>query len=205
MDPIRALAASQLAVGLLAGAMSTVQSAGVYVYDGAQMLKPETVAAINARDAQLQARTGKAITVVTVKTTGGVPVQTAATGEARKRGLNGALIYIARDDKQLFIAYSPNTAAVFQPVLQSSIKQALHMSISKGDYDNGSITAVDAISSVIAAGASGGHGPTLPQAQGPARATSSGPLGVGWLWWVVIAVVVIFILRVLLRRPAGSR
>jgi uncharacterized protein len=176
-------------------------AAGSYVDDSAQVFKPETIAAVNARDAQLYTRTGKAITVVTVRTTGGVDVQAAAIAEARKRELNGALIYIARDDKKLSIAYGANTAALFPPALQASIKQALRASFRQGDFDNGLITAVDAISGIMAGGASGGHGPSLPQPQGSPQ--PSGPLGIGWLWWVLIAIVAFFSIRAMLRRPAG--
>jgi uncharacterized membrane protein YgcG len=205
MVPLRAFAASQLVIGLLAGTLHTALAASVYVVDGAHMLKPETVAAVEARDAQLQARTGKAVTVVTVRTTGGMPVQAAAAAEGRKRMPSGALIYVARDDQQPYVVYGANVATLFSPALQTSIEQALRLSLHQGDYDDGLIAAVDAISGVIAGGASGAHGPSLPAPQGPAQAAPSGPFGVGWLWWVAIAIVVIFIVRVAVRRSAGPR
>lgn len=203
MASLRLFAASLLAAGSLATVVDTARSAGVYVDDSAQMFKPETIAAVNARDVQLQARTGAAVTVVTVKTTGGVPVQTAASREAHKRAMKGALIYIARDDQRVSIEYDASTEKLFQPALQSSIEQTLQGTTRMGIRDDGLIAAVDAISAVIAGGASGGHGPALP-AQAP-QTPSSGPLGIGLLWWVVIAIVAIFIVRLLLRRSTGSR
>lgn len=201
---MRALAfvAAPACAALLFAAQSNA-AAGTYVQDGAHMLKPETVAAIEARDAQLQERSGKAVTVVTVMTTGGLPIETVAAGEARELRLNGALIYVARADRQLSISYGANTAMLFPPALQTSIKQALRSSFRQGDYDNGMITAVDAISGVIVGGASGGHGPALPPVQ-TSQPAPTGIFGIGWLWWVVIAIVVIFIVRVMFRRPSGS-
>jgi len=195
----RAVAASSLLAGLLLiAAAATARAAASYVDDGAGMLKPETISAIEARDSTLQSRTGKAVTVITVKTTNGEPVQAAAAAEARKRSLNGALIYIARDDKQLSISYGANTAALFPPALQTSIKQALRASFRQGNYDDGVLTAVDSISGVIGSGASGGHGPQLVTAPAKSPTGSSA----SWLWWVIIAIVVIFVLRAMTRRPA---
>ena len=202
MERRRALAVTSLSAAmLLLAATARIAAAAGFVDDGARMLKPETVSAINDRDAQLKARTCKAVTVVTVKTTNGVPVQAAAAAEARKRSLNGALIYIAFDKKQVSISYAADTAALFPPALQTSIKQALGDSFRTGGYDDGVITAVDSISGVIAGGPSGGHGPQMP-APVTQPAPQSGPFGIGWIWWVLIAIVVILIARGLARRPA---
>jgi len=194
----RAIAASSLLAGLLFLVAVAAAQAATYVDDSAGMFKPETISAIEARDASLQSRTGKAVTVITVKTTNGEPVNAAATTEARKRALNGALIYIARDDRQLSISYGANTAALFPPALQTSIKQALRASFRQGNYDDGILTAVDSISGVIASGASGGHGPQMPAQSGqPARSS-----GIGWIWWVLVLIVGFFIIRALTRRPS---
>jgi uncharacterized protein len=190
-----------LIVAVPAIAADALPAATNYVDDAAQVFKPATAAATNARDAQLQTRTGKAVTVITVKSTNGTPLQTAAAAAARARSLNGALIYIARDDKQLSISYAANTVGLFPPALQTSIKQALQSSFRAGNFDDGIITAVDSISGVIVGGPSGGHGPQM-QPVTPRQGQPSGPFGIGWLWWVMIAIVVIFIARGLAQRPA---
>jgi uncharacterized membrane protein YgcG len=204
MEALQALAASQLVINLLAGPTNAASAAGGYVDDAAHMLKPETILAIEARDAQLQAHTGEAVTVITVQTTSGVPVKAAASAVTLKHAPSGVLIYVSRDDQQPYVVYGANVATLFSPALQTSIEQALRLALRQGDYDDGLIAAVDAIAAVIAGGASGAHGPSLPAPQSPAQA-SSGPLGVGWLWWLVIAIVVVFIVRVAFRRPAGQK
>ena len=73
------------------------------------MFGADAIARVTAIDDSLQRRTGKTVTVVTVKTTNGVPVQEAAANEAKARHLNGAIIYAARDDRQFAVAYAAKT------------------------------------------------------------------------------------------------
>jgi len=166
------------------------------------MFGADAIARVTAIDDSLQRRTGKTVTVVTVKTTNGVAVQEAAASEAKARHLNGAIIYAARDDRQLAIAYGAKTSELFSPALQTSIKQALRAAFRAGDYDGGLVTVVSAIADVIEGGASGGHGPAPQSVNAAQQRWNSTGYDISWIWWVLGGIAVILIVRgLILRRP----
>lgn len=190
-----------LAIASSLNAFPASAAAAGHVEDGAGMFSADAIARVNTLDDQLVRRTGKTVTVVTVKSTNGTPVQELATREAKAHGLNGAIIYIGRDDKQISIEYGAKTSELFPPALQTSIKQALRAAFRAGDYDNGLVTAVGAIAEVIEAGASGGHGPA-PQQVMADQQRSPGGSDLSWIFWVIGGIVVILIVRALLVRRA---
>jgi uncharacterized protein len=202
--PTRSLTSAAAMLAALACVFVTASAAGEYVFDGAHMLKPETIAGVNARVDQLQAQSGKTVTVITVDTTGGVPVQDAAAKEAQVRHLNGAIIYIARKDRQLSIAYGARTSEMFPEAIQTSIKQAMRASFRAGEYDAGVTTGVNAISDIIAQGQSGGHGAPLTQPVQRAPAPAQSGSDRGWLWWLVLLVVGFLLIRMLFRPRAPT-
>ncbi|HEV2909423.1 MAG TPA: TPM domain-containing protein [Candidatus Eremiobacteraceae bacterium] len=176
--------------------------ASKYVDDGAAMFGADAIARVTAIDDSLQRRTGKTVTVVTVKTTSGVAIQEAAAREAKARHLNGAIIYAARDDRQLAIAYGAKTSELFSPALQTSIKQALRAAFRAGDYDGGLVTAVSAIADVIEGGASGGHGPAPQSVSAVQQRWNSTGYDTSFIWWVLGGIAAILIVRgLILRRP----
>jgi uncharacterized membrane protein YgcG len=176
-----------------------------YVDDGAAMFSADAIARVTSIDDSLQRRTGTTVTVVTVKTTKGVPVQEAAAHEAKARHVNGAIIYAARDDRQLAVAYGAKTRQLFSPALQSSIIQTLRAAFQAGDYDGGLVTAVSAIADVIEGGASGGHGPAPQQLNAAQQRWNATGYDISWIWWVLGGIAVILIVRgLILRRPPSA-
>jgi uncharacterized membrane protein YgcG len=200
--------ASLVAVALFAASALCARpalAAPKYVDDGAAMFGADAIARVTAIDDALQRRTGKTVTVVTVKTTNGVAVQEAAANVAKARHLNGAIVYAARDDRQLAVAYSAKTSQLLSPALQISIKQTLRAAFSAGDYDGGLVTAVSAIADVIEGGASGGHGPAPQSVNAAQQRWNSTGYDISWIWWVLGGIVVILIVRALIvRRPPSA-
>ncbi len=203
--PTRSLTSAAAMFAVVACVCATASAAGDHVFDGAHLLKPETIAGVNTRVDRLQAQTGQTITVVTVDTTGSMPVQDAAAKEAQARHLNGAIVYIARKDRQLSIAYGARTSEMFPEAIRTSIKQAMRASIRAGEYDAGVTTGVNAISDIIAQGQSGGHGAPLTQPIQKALVPAQSGSDWGWLWWAILLVVGFVLVRMLFRPRAAGR
>lgn len=157
------------------------------VRDDAHLFASQTLTEIEAKNNELRSASGKQIAVVTTPSTNGTPINEAAVREAQTLGLNGAIIYIAKDDHQLSIAYGARTKAAFPPAVQETIKGDLRAAFRKGQYDAGITAAVGAIASRMA----------LNPAQ--ADRTTGGP-NMSWIWWVVALGLVFLLLRSFARR-----
>lgn len=198
--------------GLASLALGAPALASPYVQDNAKMFSPDAIAKIEAQSQKLDADLGKAVTVVTVDSTNGVPIEQAAAREAKVQSLNGAIVYIAKNDRKLSIAYGPNTARIFPPSLQESIKGDLRSAFRRGDFDGGIVTAVNRIAGVMESGgaASGARAQPqpLPASNLPAQDGRSDSGSVSWIWWVAGIIALILILRAFANRqtaqaPAG--
>lgn len=196
--------------GLVSLALSAPALASPYVQDNAKMFSAETISKIEAQSQKLDADLGKTVTVVTVDSINGAPIDQAAAAEAKAQALNGAIIYIAKDDRRLSIAYGPNTIRIFPPSVQQSIKQDLRSAFRRGDFDGGIVQAVNRIAGVMESGgrAAAARAPAeqpAPAANLPAqdRQGNSGG-GVSWMWWVVGIIVLILILRAVGRRQQAQ-
>jgi len=162
------------------------------------MFSAETLKKIALLDAQIEQKTGRTVTVVTVANSGSVPLNEAASHFAAARHLNGVVIYVERDAGQAAIAYAAKTDALFTPALQSSIEQSLSAAFHERRYDSGIVAAVSAIAEVLAGGRSGGHGPALTTAgSGPQQEAQS---QFGWVVWVAVMLVGTILMAVLIRR-----
>jgi uncharacterized protein len=202
-------------LGLAAGALTAVvlsatlpAAAADFVADQAGMFSPATVAQLNERISSFNAQTGKAIVVVTTPSLGGATLQSAAASAFSERGVNGVLIFIARDDRRDIIV--PDRAGVaagwFPPDTLREIRTAMEAQFRTENYDAGITGAVNAIFGIYRAHLGG-----LRQAPGTAGASASQRLPVtqgvhiSMFWWIIILVAGFLILRAVMRAASGPR
>ncbi len=188
-------------VTVLLGALfaGTAPAQAKYVRDEAGMFKPDTIASIESRNGQLVSSTGKFIQVVTTDTTSGTPINQAAAQEARALSVNGAIIYIAKADRQLSIAYGRKARLAFPADLQAAIKDKLRASFRRADYDGGILTAVNTIADRMQAA-------PAPQSQAagqPVAQSNPGNGGIPLIWWIVGLGALFLILRSFAKRSAA--
>ena len=138
------LALLALSTGLAAAATTPVQ-------DGAQMFSPATVSALNQKIDAFNADTGKQIVVVTTPSLNGTSLQAAAQAVFRQQGINGVLIFIAKDDRADIIVPGPATAQFFPAETTRSIRESMEALFKAEDYDGGITSAVNGVLNVFRA------------------------------------------------------
>ncbi|MBC5824216.1 MAG: TPM domain-containing protein, partial [Candidatus Eremiobacteraeota bacterium] len=173
-DRRRRLRQPGLLVPLAALLLGAADGQRQYVRDDANMLSPQTVSSVQSRDRQLASDTGKWIQVVTTGTTNGTPIGEAAAQAARTLGVNGAIIFIAKDDRRFSIAYGRHTQQAFGPPTQTAIKNDMSSAFHSGDFDGGVISAVNAIADRMETRPAGAAAGNVPRAQSGAQAATSG-------------------------------
>jgi uncharacterized membrane protein YgcG len=180
-----------------------------FVQDQAGMFSAGTVAQLNERIANFNAATGKAIVVITTQSLGGASLQSAAQSAFSQQGINGVLIFIARDDRRDIIL--PDRAGAqagwFAPSVLREIRTAMEDQFRNENYDAGITGAVGALLGIYRAHAGGirqpGSGLASAPYQGPVSSSRGGH--VPMFWWVIIVVAGFLVLRSIMRAAAASR
>ncbi|MFN2529055.1 MAG: TPM domain-containing protein [Candidatus Baltobacteraceae bacterium] len=212
MKPFGALGALALMTALAATPAWAARSS--YVIDGAAMLSPDTISSINTQVANFNAQTGKEIVVQTVSTTSGTPIRDAAAKTFSDLGVNGVLIFIAKDDRKDFIV--PDAAGTragwFSPSIFAPMYSAMGAQFKNGDFDAGVTSAVDSILGIYRShmnSLGGANGAPAPVQQRQNSSYSSVPATGGFhlsmFWLIVLLVVAFLVLRSILRAMAAPR
>lgn len=195
--------ALRLILMIITLAAVTLGSAGTalaasYVQDTANMFSASARDQANAQIAQIQQQTGKTIRVITVPALNGADINTAADQAFRQSNLNGVLIYIARDNKQLAIKVGQNTRQYVSSTTETSVRDTMLADFRAGRFDQGLLDGVSQIGQNLRTGAAAsGRQP---------RAPSSG--GINWLTILLvvggIALVIWLVSRLFRPRPPAS-
>ena len=202
----RFAAAFVLATAALAWALPA--SARDFVQDQAQMFSPATVAALNQRIGSFNAQTGKEVLVVTVPTLNGADISTAASAAAQQQGLNGVIVYIAKNDRRDIIL--PGRAEVqagwFTRDTVASIRQAMEAQFKAENFDGGITTAVGNILGIYRSHLSSlQRGGATNAVAANAGASSGGGVHIGMFWWIVIIGLGFLIVRSIMRARSAPR
>ncbi len=122
------------------------------VYDGAQILSPETEASLDARLREYNKATGRALVVATVPTIDGMPIEQYATGLFADWGIGGAqrdmglLLLIAPNDRELRIEVGYGLHPYFGGIMSGRvINDVIVPQFKQDNYDGGVTAGVDAI------------------------------------------------------------
>lgn len=181
-------------------------AAAQFVQDGAGMFSASTVAQLDERLSAFNAQTGKEIVVVSTPSLNGATLQSAAESAFSQQGINGVLIYIARNDRRDMIV--PDRAGVqagwFTQDVLANIRTTMENQFKAEDYDGGITSAVNGLLQVYR-----DHLGSLQQSRsGYAVAQGrsvSGGLHISMFWWIIILVVGFLILRSVMRAATMSR
>ncbi len=210
MNALASRAAALLGIGtaLVLGAAPLPAPARDFVQDGGAMFSAATVAALNTRLASFNAQTRKEIVVVTTPSLGGATLQSAAEAAFSQQGVNGVLIFIARDDRRDIMV--PDRAGAqagwFGGDTLRSIRTAMEAQFRSENYDAGITGAVNSILAIYRAHL-GGLQPSGAAGVAPAARTSSasGGFHIPVFWLIILAVIAFLILRSILRAFAAPR
>lgn len=212
MKRFGALGALALLTLLAAAPASAARSS--YVTDGAAMLSPGTISSINSQVANFNAQTGKEVVVQTVSTTSGTPIRDAAAKTFSDLGVNGVLLFIAKDDrKDIIIPDAAGTrAGWFSPSVFAPIYSAMGAQFKNGDYDGGVTNAVDSVlgiyrSHMSSLGAANGAPVPVQQRQNTSYSNvpATGGFHLSMFWLIVLLIVAFFVVRSILRAMSAPR
>ncbi|MBC5816470.1 MAG: TPM domain-containing protein [Candidatus Eremiobacteraeota bacterium] len=212
MKRFGALGALALLTLLAAAPASAARSS--YVTDGAAMLSAGTISSINSQVANFNAQTGKEVVVQTVSTTSGTPIRDAAAKTFSDLGVNGVLLFIAKDDrKDIIIPDAAGTrAGWFSPSVFAPIYSAMGAQFKNGDYDGGVTNAVDSVlgiyrSHMSSLGAANGAPVPVQQRQNTSYSNvpATGGFHLSMFWLIVLLIVAFFVVRSILRAMSAPR
>jgi uncharacterized membrane protein YgcG len=211
MKRLSTLAALVLITGLAAAPALAARSS--YVIDQAAMLSPDAVTRINSEVSSLAAQTGKEVVVQTVATTAGVPIRDAASKAFSDQGVNGVLIFIAKDDRKDFIMSdrAGTQAGWFSPEIFAPIYSAMGAQFKNGDYDGGVTTAVESILGIYRShlnsfgNGNGAPAPLRQQTASTANYPATGGFHLSMFWLIVLLVVAFLVIRSILRAMSAPR
>ena len=144
-------------LGLMLAALVSPASAQDYppapdgpVYDAAELIPPAEEARLVEKLTGYNRETGRAIIVATEATTGGYEVQTYSRGLAESWGVGGeeteqgVLLYIARDDRQMWISTARGVQGTLTDISAGRIvRSTLRPAFREGDFAGGIDRAVD--------------------------------------------------------------
>lgn len=148
-----------LAFGLFVNAAIAVDFPAFqnFITDTTGTLASETVANLNTRLANYEMQTGTEIAVALIASTEGIPIEQYATDLGNEWGVgktkvdNGALLVVAVDDRELFLATgSQLEGAVTDIEAREIIDKVITPRFKNSDFDSGISAGVDAIIAAIA-------------------------------------------------------
>lgn len=181
------------------------------VYDGADMLSPETEASLDARLREYNRRTGRALIVATVPSLGGEPLESYATGLFTEWGIGGAerdqglLLLIARDERKVRIEVGYGLHPYFGGIMAGrTINDVITPRFKQGDFDGGVIAGIDAIIEHLERSPADAAAIAEAAEAAAAQEASEGGFPVGALFGVAV-IVFFFILPALAGRGRRRR
>jgi len=209
MKPQAAFAAlAALILTVAAGFASASAARGSYVVDDAHLLSQTAIAQINQQVGDFNAQTGKEVVVVTTGSLNGSDANAAVEQAFAQQQVNGVLIFIAKNEKQIKIAGDVASRRFFPSGSFNTIYQAMRPSFAQGNFDQGVETGVSLILNTYR-----GHVSSLNRSRQPVgaaapvrvRTSNSGGFGLGFIWWIIILAVIFFVIRGIFRAMSGPR
>ncbi len=166
----------------------------VPVQDNADLLQPDTIARLEKINDELMRATGKNLLVVTQNGVTGTPREK-ARDIFRAEGLNGVLLLILPDKKQLGVVPGKSTERLFPPERLGEIRESMLGHIRDGNFDSAVLQGAEATRTTLVAA-------ERPTEAAPAERRSSGGWGLlGWLPLLFLGLVAYTAFRWFTRKP----
>jgi len=128
-----------------------------FVTDTTTTLSSETVANLNLKLKNYETETGSEIAIVLVNSTNGMPIEMYTTelgnfwGVGKAKTDNGALLVVALDNRELFLATGSQLEGTLTDLeVAEIINEIISPRFTNGDFDNGITAGLDGILTAIA-------------------------------------------------------
>jgi uncharacterized membrane protein YgcG len=179
--------------------LSSLSALAEPVQDGAGLLRPDTVSRVEKIDAELFRDTGTHLLVVT-QTNVSVTPREKARDIFRQEQLNGMLILILPDKKQLGIVPGRSTERLFPPERLAEIRESMLGHIRKGNFDSAVLQGSEAVRATLLAA---DRGPRETGVAPAPRPSSGGGLGLlGWLPLLFFGFLAFLAIRFMTRKKS---
>lgn len=185
------------------------------VQDGAHVLSKDTITKVQEMDDEIYRATGKDLLIVTKSTLDGSP-QSEADAIFRRENLNGMLIFMVPDKKELGLIPGQKTQMIFPKSRLSEIRESMKPSLRAKDFDKAIIDGAGGIRTTFLASAPAARqsvpagpannyrpAPAPAPVQQPVRRSGSG-MGIFAILFMLAAFVVgIMIIAAIIRAITG--
>ena len=209
MKPQAALAAiAALILTVAAGIAPAFAARSSYVIDDAHLLSQTAIAQINQQVGDFNAQTGKEVVVVTTDSLNGTDANAATERSFAQQQVNGVLIFIAKNEKQIKIAGDTASRQFFPSGSfngdlsgDAALVRARQLRPRRRDgrepdhqhLPRARLVAEPRPQPVVAASAR------------RVNTSSSGGFGLGFIWWIIILAVIFFVIRGIFSAMSGPR
>jgi uncharacterized protein len=194
-------AAAALAIAAVAG-LTPALARDSYVIDNANMFSPATVAQINAKVGDFNARAHKEVVVVTVPSFTGTPADAEERAFAQQQ-VNGVLIYIAKSPKTIAVIPDRVSGHFFPAGSTAAIRQAIQSAFNSGNFNGGINNGVDLTLAEYRSHLGNLRSNSVPVPT--VRNETGGGFNMSMIWWLIALAVIFFIVRGIFRAIAGPR
>lgn len=135
--------------------VKSLQKPAGYVSDFAHVMSARSIARLNKLCGEIERKTHDRIDVVTVKTTGGEPIEqyAAALQEAWGDGSHEAMVLVATGQRQRWISAESGLARALPPVAIEKISGQMVPMLRNNDFDGAMMLAVKELGAQMAASA----------------------------------------------------
>lgn len=177
-----------LALILVTGSISAA------VEDRAGLFSPKAITAANEQLGRIRAATGKEVLILTVNDLGGKKISELGREEGRARQLNGVLVLISKNPRQLEVMAGRKTALAFRKEHSEKLRDILSKNLRKNaDLALGlSISFID--ETLRNAGSTLNAPAGMPPGAQPVQRESG---SFGWVKWLIIIGVIFLVIRLI--------
>jgi glc operon protein GlcG len=134
------------------------------VRDAAKLFSADAIRAARETLAKIEKTAGVATLIETIETLGGEPIDEVAARLARRSGLQGVFVLIAKKESKIEVLSSRRYAESVPRAVRNKVRAAFVAGLHEGDFDEGLRRGVAALETELAAAKAVGK---LPQAEKP--------------------------------------